>query len=93
MPGLQMRRDSLCRQFDVTQIGLAILVQRRGDANNDGIRLRQLRVVRGRAETALAGRLYLGRGNVVDVGGAAVQLLHFAGVNVKTGDRKFFFAE
>ena len=93
MPGLQMRRNRFRRQFDVTQIRLAILIQRRGDANDDGIRLRQLRVVRGRAETALAGRLYLGRGNVVDIGGAAVQLFHFAGVNVKTGDRKFFFAE
>ena len=46
--GAQVRRDGLGGGDDVAHVGLAMLVQRRGDADDDGVHLCDLRVVAGR---------------------------------------------
>src|SRR6266436_3598466 len=85
-----MRRDGRCRIRDVAQVGLVILVQRSGDANDDGIHLGQTRIVRGRFESLPAGLLNLTGQDADDVGTALGQSGYFALIDVEASDPKPF---
>ena len=82
---------ALGRIRDVAQVRLVILIQRRGHANDDGIHLRQARVVRGRFEPFGAGLLNLIRQDAHDVGSALHQRAHFALIDVEARDPKLLF--
>ena len=88
MTGAQMRSNGLRRVRDVAQVGFVILVQRRRDADDDGIHLGQARIVRRRLEALGAGLLNLARQDADDVGPALGQGRHLALVDIEAGHPK-----
>src|SRR6476659_3051666 len=83
-----MRRDSSRSIGDIAQVGLVILIQRGGNANDDGVHFGQTRVVRSCLETLGASLLNLTGQNADDVGTALHQGADFALVDVETGHAK-----
>ena len=72
---------------DVAQVGLVVLVQRSGNADDDGVHLGDVGVVGGGAEAlacAPPGSRLAGMRH--DVGAAGVERVHLAGVDVEAGD-------
>src|SRR5581483_11723977 len=88
-----VRRYGLGRTGDVAQVGLMVLVERRGDADDDRIHLRDLRVVGGGAETTPAGGLHIGRRDSENVGAAGAEGVDLLLVDVEAGDRELLLAE
>ena len=78
---------------DVAEIGFVIFVQRRGDADDDGVHLRDLRIVGGGGKALRLGRLDFFRRDAVDVGTALGEGIDLARVDVEAGDGKLLFAE
>ena len=71
--------------FDVAQIGLAALIERRGHADDDGVDVLQSSEIRGRAEMLAVDELLdLILGNMLDIGFACIEHVHFGGVSVKS---------
>src|SRR6266851_5790129 len=71
--------------FDVAQIGLAALIERRGHADDDGVDVLQFSEIRGRAEMLAVDELLdLILGNMLDIGFARIEHVHFGGVSVKS---------
>ena len=88
-----MRRDGFDGAGDIAQIGLVILVQRRGDADDDRVHRGDLRVV-GRG--AKAGLLRLANHfwqNANNVGAAGIERVNLVGCNIEAGDAKLLPAE
>ncbi len=80
------------RVGDVAEIGLVILVERRGDADDNRIHGGDLRIVgRGLEAVRLGRRDFLGR-DAENVSAAARQGIDFAPIDVKTGHGKFLLA-
>src|SRR5277367_4270213 len=91
MSRAQMRSDGLCRVCNKTQIWLVILVERGGDADNDGVHLSQARILRGGLESTFLGRLNIGRRNAKNVRASLVQSRDLTDIDIKTGDGEFLF--
>ncbi len=69
-----------------------IFVQRGGDADDDGVHLGDLRVVRGRGKALRLRRLDFFGGDAVDVGTAFGEGVDFALVNVEARHLELLFA-
>ena len=89
----QVWSDGARRLLDVAEVGLMIAVQRRGDADDDGVHLGDLGVGGGGAEASGMSLDDLAAGNARDVGVARVQRLDLAGIHVKAGDAETLLAE
>ena len=70
LAGAQVRRDGFGRVRDVAEVGLVILVQRGRDADDDGVHLGQLGIVRGGFEALGAGLLNFAGQDADNVGTA-----------------------
>ena len=82
-----MRLDGFRGVFNVAQIGLAIFIERRGDANDDGVRFRELGEIGDGIEVAAVHELLdFCLRDVFDVGFAGVQHANFFGIGVKSSD-------
>src|SRR6202008_4796707 len=87
LPADEMRLNGLRRVLDVTEVGLAGFIQRRGNANDNGVPFRELGEIRGRVEVAAVHKLLDFRLlDMFDVGFAGVQHANFFGISVKSGD-------
>ena len=69
-----------------------ILIERGGNADDNGIHRRHSRVVCGGFKTMRPRFLNLGRRDAVNIRSTLRQGGHFALVNVKTGDREFLLS-
>ena len=92
LSGSQMRGDGVGGVGDVAEVGLVVLVQRSGDADDDGVHGRELRVVGGRGEAVGFGGLDLFGGDAVDVRTALGQRIDFARIDVEAGHLKVLLA-
>src|SRR5579871_2831695 len=75
-----------------TEVGFVIFIQRCGDANNNRIHGRELRIVGGRGKALSLGRLDLLGRDAINVGTAFGERVHLSRVDVEPGDPKFLFA-
>ncbi len=84
---LQVRVDGEAGVFDVAQIGFAPLVERRRNADDDGVDVLEFREV-GRSAEMLAVDVLLNLGllDVLDVRFAGVEQGNFGGIGIETGD-------
>jgi hypothetical protein len=84
---LQVGCDGASGVFDVTEIGFAPLVERRGDADEDCVHFAKAGEIGGRIEMLCVHVSFdfFGR-NVLDVGLAGVQLFNFGLIEVESGD-------
>src|SRR5580700_10266729 len=90
----EIRLNGFSGVFDVTQVGLAIFVQWRGDANDDGVSFRELGEIGDGVEVAAVHELLDFRlGDVLDVGPAGVQHANFFGIGVESSDLVAGFSE
>ncbi len=72
------------RLLDVGKVGLVPLIERRGDADHDGVHIRQTREIIRRREMFRADVLLdSGTGDVPDVALALIELLDLAGIGVE----------
>jgi hypothetical protein len=78
----------ILRFGDVAEVGLVVLVERGGDADDDGVHLGDVGVVGGGAEAGFLRLLDLIREDADDVGAAAVELGDFGGSMSKPVTRK-----
>ena len=84
LPGAQRGGDLLGGLLDIRQVGVAAVVQRRGHADQQGVRLAKPPHVRG-GHKALVGHVFgypLGR-NVLDVAAAGQELIDLVLINVE----------
>ena len=89
-----MGLDGFCGFFHVTQIRLAIFVQRRGHADEDGVGFLELGEIGGRVEVATVHVLLnLGLLDMFDVGFSGVQQPYFFGIGIESGDLVAGFRE
>ena len=79
----QMRRNGLGRVRDVAQVGLVILIERSGNADDDGIHLCQAGVVRGGFEALGAGLLNFAGQDADNVGATLGQGRDLARINIE----------
>ena len=77
---------------DEAEIGFVVLIQRSGDADDDGVHFGDVGIVRVGGEAVRFGSLDLLGRDTVDVGTALGEGIDFAGVDVEPGYRKLFFA-
>ena len=90
---LNVRSNRSNRAGDVAEVGLVILVERRGNADDDCVHGGDFGVVRSSAEAGLL-RLPNFRGeNADDVGTARIELADLVRCNIEAGDVKALFAE
>src|SRR5215467_13274046 len=71
------------------QIRLVVFIQGSGDANDDRVHLRELRVVRSGLETGLPGTANLFGGDAENVRPAGVERVDLALIDIETGDAEF----
>ena len=90
---VDMGGDGLDGAGDVAQIGLVILVEGGGNADDDGVHGGDLRVIGGGGEAGLLRPLDVLRKNADDVGVAGIELADLVECDVEAGDAEFFFAE
>ena len=90
---VKMRGYGLYCAGDVAEVGLVVLIEGRRDADDDGVHLRDVGIVRGGAETGFLCVLDIGWRDANDVGTAGVKSVDLAGFNVETGDAEAFVAE
>ncbi len=84
---LQMRLNGDGGLFDVAEIGLATLIERSGNTDENGVCFLELGKIGGGAEVAAVDELLdLGLLNVFDVRFAGVEHGNFGGIGIKTGD-------
>ena len=88
-----MGRDGLDGAGDVAEVGLVILVERGGDADDDGVHLSDLRIIRGGAETGFLRLLDGFWEDADDVGAASVEGVDLFLGDVEAGDAEAFVAE
>src|SRR3990172_3827873 len=88
-----MRDDRIGRIDHKAQVRLAVASQRGGHADDDGIGLSAARIIRSRLKAIRPRLRYAGRGNVLYVGFATVQLDDFGEVVIKADGAKADFAE
>ncbi len=82
-----MRLNGFGGGFHVAQIGFAVLVQRRGHADNDGVGFLELGEIRGGVEVAAVHILLnLGLLDVFDVRLAGIEQPYFFRIGIKAGD-------
>src|SRR5271157_6156337 len=93
LSGAQMRRDGLGCVSYVAEIGLVILAERSGDADDDRVHACDLRVIRSGGETMRPRRLDLGRGDAIYVRPARLKNIYLLLVDVETGHGKCLLAE
>ena len=86
LTGAQVRRDGLGGVRDVAEVGFVILIQRRRDADDDGVHLGQAGIVRGGFEALGAGLLNFAGQDADDVGAALGQSRDLALINIEAGD-------
>ena len=79
-----MRRNGLGRVRNVAEVGFVILIQRRGNANDDGIHVSQAGIVRGGLEALGAGLLNFAGQNTRNVSLALGQSRNLALINIET---------
>ena len=85
--GPQGGADLLRRVADEAEIGLTMLVERRGDADDDDVHVAQAVEIVGDAEVELDDRFRnLRGGNVADISFPSLQLLDLFGIDVEAGD-------
>ncbi len=77
---------------DEAQVGLVVFIQRRGDADDDGVHRRELGIVGGCGKAVGLGGLDLLRRNAVDVGAALGQGVDLARVDVEARHLEFLLA-
>jgi len=92
LSGAQMRRDGVCSIGDEAEIGFVIFVQRGGDADDDGVHLGDLRVVRGRGKAMRLRRLDFFGGDAIDVGTAFGEGVDLPLVNIESRDLELLLA-
>ena len=78
---------------NVAEIGLVVLIERSGHANDDSVHLLDVRVIGGGGKTFGLRLLDFLRGDAVDVGFAFGQGIDLALINVEAGDGKFLVGE
>ncbi len=88
LSGAQMGRNRLRGLANVAEIGLVMFVQRRGDADDDGVHTRDVGVVGGGGETIGARGLNIGGSDAIDVGAARLKHVHFLLVDVEASHGK-----
>ena len=82
-----MAGDDLARPLDIGQVGAEMRVERRRNADQNGVDFRKTRKVGCRRETsALDGRADLGRGYVTQIALAREQRIRLGGIDVETDD-------
>src|SRR5471030_183378 len=89
----KMWRNGCRRRFNEAEVGLMMIVERCGHGNDDGVHLRNARIVRGWYETCSLCRLDFSSRNAHDVRAARGQGVDLLLVDVKAGDLKLLFAE
>ena len=89
LAGAQVRRNGFGGVGDVAEVGFVILVQRGGDADDDGVHLGQPGIVRGGFEALGAGLLNFAGQDADDVGTALGQGRDLALIDIEAGDRIF----
>ncbi len=92
LAGAQIGRDGVSGVGDVAEVGLVILVERRGDADDDRIHGGDLRIVGRGFKAVRFGRRDLRRRDAENVGAAAGQGVDFSLIDIETGDGKFLLA-
>ena len=88
-----MGSNSVCSIGDEAEIGFVILVERSGDADDDGVHLNQPGVFGGGGKALRLGFLDFFRADAVDVGSTLSEGIDLALINVEAGDGKLLFAE
>src|ERR1700735_767756 len=88
-----MRSDGVRRVGDVAEIGFMILIEWSRHANDDGVHLLDLGVIRGGGKAFGLRLLDLLRRNAVDIRFALGQSIDLALIDVEAGDGKFLFSE
>src|SRR5512133_3461354 len=88
-----MRRDVFGCAGDVTHVGLAILVERRRNADDDRVHLGNAGEIGGRREPMRARSLDLFGLDSNDVGAAGVDRVDFALVDIEPSDGKLLLTE
>ena len=83
MTRAQVRRNGLGRVRNVAEVGLVILIERRGDADDDGVHLFQAGVVRGGFEALGAGVLNFAGQDADNVSAALGQGRNLALINIE----------
>jgi len=86
-------REGLDRAGDVAEVGLVVLVEGGGDADDDGVHLGGEGVIGGGAEAGFLGLLDGFGRDADDVGAAGVELGDLGGLDVEAGDAEALFAE
>src|ERR1019366_9528904 len=89
----QMRGNRFGGGRDVAEIGLVVLVQRSGNADDDGVHVGDVGVIGGCGEALAARRLDLGGRNPVNVGTSGLEHVDLLLVDVEAGDGELLFAE
>src|SRR5271157_2254432 len=93
LSGAQMGRNGLGGVSDVAEIGLVILTERSGHADDDRVHAGDLRVIRSGGETMRPRRLDLRRGDAKDIRPAGLKNIYLLLVNVETGHWKRLLTE
>ncbi len=93
LSGLEMGREGVCSIGDEAEVGFVILVERSGDADDDGVHRIQAGVVGSGGEALLLGSPDFFDGDAVDIGFAPGEDVDFARIDVEAGDFKLLFAE
>ena len=90
---MNVRRERGNGAGDVAQVGLVVLVERGGHADDDGIHGGDFRVVGGGSEAGFLGLLNLGGQDAHNIGAAGVEFGDLVGGNVEAGHLEAFAAE
>src|ERR1700683_2406926 len=88
-----MRSDGMRRIGDVAEVGFMVLIERSGNADDDGVHLLQLRVVGGGRETLRFGGLNFVSADAIDVGSTLRQSIDLALIDVEAGDQEFLLGK
>src|SRR5271170_7933884 len=83
-----MRSNRMGSVSDVAEVGLMIFVQRRGDADDNGVHGGDPRIIRRGLESVGLGRRDFFRRNTENIGAAAGQGIDLSLIDIKTGHRE-----
>jgi hypothetical protein len=91
LPGVQVRGDGAGGLLDVAQVGLMVLRERGGHADDDGVHGGDAAKVGGGGEAVALRGGDLSTGDADDVGAGGVERIYLDGIDVEAGDGEAFF--
>ena len=86
----QIGRDGVAGRRNVAEVGFVVLIQRRGNGDDDSVDFVKAGVIRGRGKAVVPGGLNLSGQNPLDIRFAAVEGIDLIGVDIEAQNLELF---